>query len=84
MSTATCCAPTVVSLRRPLLQRWWLDARDDLLDAWKAWQQYRRLQADLRTLRALDGATLRDLGLEHLVPPNPVTLTLLDRDIGRW
>ncbi|MBX3600529.1 MAG: hypothetical protein KF863_07890 [Rubrivivax sp.] len=84
MTTATCCAPTVLPLRRPLLQRWWQDARDDLLEAWNAWQQRRRDEADLKTLRALDSATLRDLGLEHLVARNPATLTLRDREIGRW
>lgn len=84
MNAATCCAPTVVPLRRPLLQRWWLDARDDLRTAWAAWQQHRRDQADLRALRALDDATLRDLGLQHLVARHPSTLTLRDRDVGRW
>lgn len=84
MHSTAHCPPAPVALQRPWFERWWLDAGDDLRGAWAAWQQRRREQADLRALRALDGATLRDLGLEHLVARYPTTLTLRDRDIGRW
>jgi hypothetical protein len=83
-STTASCTTAAVPLRRPLLERWWLDARDDVLEAWRAWRQHRRLQAELNVLRSLDSATLRDVGLDHLVPPNPSTLTLRDSYVGRW
>jgi uncharacterized protein YjiS (DUF1127 family) len=82
-TASACCAPAI-PLQRPLLERWWLDARDELRSAWNDWQQRRRDRADLEALRALDEATLRDLGLTHLVARNPATLTLRDRDMGRW
>jgi uncharacterized protein YjiS (DUF1127 family) len=84
MHSTARCPPVPLALERPWFERWWLDARDDLRAAWAAWQQRRREQADLRALRALDSATLRDLGLKHLVARHPATLTLRDRDIGRW
>lgn len=84
MHSATHCPSATVTRQRPWFERWWLDARDDLHAAWAAWRQRRRDEADLRALRALDGATLRDLGLEYLVARNPTTLTLRDREIGRW
>lgn len=86
MSTI-CCPPTVVPQRAS--QAWRLRqgleaVRGKLLAAWRDRQARRRVEADLRLLRALDAATLRDLGLEHLVPPRFSAPTLRDRGLGRW
>ena len=86
MSTV-CCPPAIApqgpAWVRRLRQA--LDATRATLQArWRDWQARRRVEADLRVLRALDGATLRDLGLEHLVPPSVPTPPLRDRDHGHW
>ena len=85
---STICCPPAVAPQRPA----WVRRLRQGLDAFRAWleaawrdgQARRRLEADLRLLRALAGATLRDLGLEHLVPPSVSTPPLRDRDLGHW
>ena len=84
MNTTSCCSPTVVPLQRPLAERWWLDTRDALRAAWQGWQQRRRMQAELSALQGLDAATLRDLGLGHLVRRSDLPQMLRDLDVSRW
>ncbi len=86
MSTVTCTAalPAPQADPYPLLRRWAQTALQAGHAAWLRWQEDRRLAADLQMLRTLDAATLRDVGLDYLAPLPPQTLTLRDRDIGRW
>jgi uncharacterized protein YjiS (DUF1127 family) len=78
--TSSCYPPVVLPTQRPLLQRWLAD----LTEGWEAW---RARAAESRALRAMEGLsdeTLRDIGMAERLPPQPVSLGLLDYERGRW
>jgi hypothetical protein len=83
MNTLSHSIPAVVGTRPALPWRVWRGAAAWAHAVWQARQARAAMYQQLQALRALDGATLRDLGLTEMVP-HERTLGALDYEKGRW
>lgn len=81
---SVCIPAAPVPTRRAPLQRWVQDLTDELQRLGARWQAYRREQAKQKTLRALSAATLRDIGMEHAVPPPVQGPSWAEYERARW
>jgi hypothetical protein len=84
MNATACCPPPPVAAVLPWWQQMGLDLREDLRQAFCAWQAARHERLAWRAMQGLSDHTLRDIGMAERLPPQSVTLSLLDYERSRW